>query len=110
MGATLPPSGAAEQGLANHGTAETDARRRAVNDFIRTSGAFDAVVDFSAATEDPAQPGRLLPADDTNSSVGGPGDHLHPDRAGFLAMGHAFDLQELERLVPSADPVEQGAA
>ena len=101
IGATLTPSGGAEEGLANYGTAETDARRRAVNDFIRTSGMFDAVVDFSAATEDPANPGRLLPAYDTNSSVGGPGDHLHPNRAGFLAMGHAFDLEELERLVDS---------
>ena len=110
IGATLTPSGGAEAGLANYGTAETDARRRAVNDFIRTSGMFDAVVDFSAATEDPANPGRLLPAYDTNSSVGGPGDHLHPNRAGFLAMGHAFDLEELERLVVSADPVEQEAA
>jgi lysophospholipase L1-like esterase len=110
IGATLTPSGGAEESLANYGTAETDARRRAVNDFIRTSGMFDAVVDFSAATEDPANPGRLLPAYDTNSSLGGPGDHLHPNRAGFLAMGHAFDLQELERLVASADPAEQEAA
>jgi lysophospholipase L1-like esterase len=102
IGATLTPSGGAEAGLANYGTAETDAERRAVNDFIRTSGQFDAVVDFAAATEDPADPSRLLPAYDTNTSVGGPGDHLHPNRAGFLAMGSAFDLEELERLVDSA--------
>jgi lysophospholipase L1-like esterase len=110
IGATLTPSGGAEESLANYGTAETDARRRAVNDFIRTSGMFDAVADFSAATEDPANPGRLLPDYDTNSSLGGPGDHLHPNRAGFLAMGHAFDLEELERLVASADAAEQEAA
>ena len=102
IGATLTPSGGAEAGLANYGTAETDAKRRAVNDFIRTSGQFDAVVDFAAATEDPADPSRLLPAYDTNTSVGGPGDHLHPNRAGFLAMGSAFELEELERLVDSA--------
>jgi lysophospholipase L1-like esterase len=104
IGATLTPSGGAEANLANYGTAETDAQRRAVNDFIRTSGAFDAVVDFAAATEDPADPSRLLPAYDTNSSVGGPGDHLHPNRAGFLAMGAAFDLAELRALVASAAP------
>jgi lysophospholipase L1-like esterase len=104
IGATLTPSGGAEEGLANYGTAETDAQRRAVNDFIRTSGRFDAVVDFAAATEDPADPSRLLPAYDTNTSVGGPGDHLHPNRAGFLAMGHAFDLGELEELVASTAP------
>jgi lysophospholipase L1-like esterase len=102
IGATLTPSGGAAENLANYGTAETDAQRRAVNDFIRTSGEFDAVVDFSAATADPADPSRLLPAYDTNTSVGGPGDHLHPNRAGFLAMGAAFDLEELERLVDSA--------
>jgi lysophospholipase L1-like esterase len=109
IGATLTPSGGAEEGLANYGTAETDAQRRAVNDFIRTSGRFDAVVDFAAATEDPADPSRLLPAYDTNTSVGGPGDHLHPNRAGFLAMGHAFDLEELRELVASTDPELQGA-
>ena len=102
IGATLTPSGGAEAGLANYGTAETDAKRRAVNDFIRTSGQFDAVVDFAAATEDPADPSRLLPAYDTNTSVGGPGDHVHPNRAGFLAMGSAFELEELERLVDFA--------
>jgi lysophospholipase L1-like esterase len=109
IGATLTPSGGAEEGLANYGTAETDAQRRAVNDFIRTSGRFDAVVDFAAATEDPADPSRLLPAYDTNTSVGGPGDHLHPNRAGFLAMGYAFDLEELRELVASTDPELQGA-
>ena len=104
IGATLTPSGGAADNLANYGTAETDEQRRAVNDFIRTSGAFDAVVDFAAATEDPADPSRLLPAYDTNTSVGGPGDHLHPNRAGFLAMGAAFDLEELRALVASAAP------
>jgi lysophospholipase L1-like esterase len=103
IGATLTPSGGAAGGLANYGTAETDEQRRAVNDFIRTSGTFDAVVDFAAATADPADPSRLLPAYDTNSSVGGPGDHLHPNRAGFLAMGSAFDLEELQALVASAE-------
>jgi hypothetical protein len=68
------------------------------------------VVDFSAATEEPADPSRLLPAYDTNTSVGGPGDHLHPNRAGFLAMAHAFDLGQLEQLVVSAEPQDQEAA
>jgi lysophospholipase L1-like esterase len=109
IGATLTPSGGAAAGLANYGTAETDEQRRAVNDFIRTSGAFDAVVDFAAVTENPADPSRLLPAYDTNSSVGGPGDHLHPNRAGFLTMGSAFDLEELQALVASAAPQAMAA-
>jgi lysophospholipase L1-like esterase len=95
IGATLTPSAGTEFGL--YGTPETDAKRRMINDFIRNSGMFDGVADFSAATEDPANPGHLLPAYDTNSTVGGPGDHLHPNRAGFLAMGAAVDLAQLQR-------------
>jgi hypothetical protein len=73
-----------------------------VNDFIRNSGLFDGVADFAAVTEDPANPSRLLPAYDTNTSVAGPGDHLHPNRARFLAMGHAINLAQLKRLVAMA--------
>jgi lysophospholipase L1-like esterase len=95
IGATLTPSAGTAFGL--YGTPETDAKRRMINDFIRTSGMFDGVADFAAATEDPANPGHLLAAYDTNSTVGGPGDHLHPNRAGFLAMGAAVNLEQLLR-------------
>src|SRR4029453_7556772 len=87
IGATLTPSAGTAFGL--YGTPETDAKRRAINDFIRTSGRFDGVADFGAVPGDPAHPGPLLPAYDPNSTVGGPGDHLPPTRAGFLAMGAA---------------------
>ena len=97
IGATLTPSAGTAFGL--YGTAETDAKRRAVNDFIRNSGMFDGVADFSAATEDPSNPGHLLPAYDPNTSVGGPGDHLHPNRAGFLAMARAVNVAQLQRFV-----------
>jgi lysophospholipase L1-like esterase len=100
IGATLTPAGGTAFGL--YGTPETEAKRRVINDFIRHSGLFDGVADFSAVTEDPANPGHLLPAYDTNTSVGGPGDHLHPNRAGFLAMGHAVNLAQLKRLVAMA--------
>ena len=102
IGATLTPSAGTTFGL--YGTPETDAKRRTINNFIRTSGMFDGVADFSAVTEDPANPGHLLPAYDTNSSVGGPGDHLHPNRAGFLAMGGAVDVSQVLRfaLYPAA--------
>jgi lysophospholipase L1-like esterase len=95
IGATLTPSAGTAFGL--YGTAATDAARRQINAFIRSSGTFDGVADFSAATEDPANPGHLRPQFDLNSSVGGPGDHLHPNRAGFLAMARAINLRELER-------------
>jgi lysophospholipase L1-like esterase len=99
IGATLTPSGGTEFGL--YGTPATDAARREVNDFIRNGGMFDGVADFSAVTEDPANPGHLRPAYDTHSSVGGPGDHLHPNRAGLLAMGRAVDVAQLEGFVRS---------
>ncbi|GAA4604650.1 lysophospholipase L1-like esterase [Actinoplanes octamycinicus] len=97
IGATLTPSAGTAFGL--YGTPETDAKRRTINDFIRTGGLFDGVADFAAVTEDPANPGHLLPAFDTNSSAGGPGDHLHPNRAGFLAMAGAIDVAQLRSLV-----------
>lgn len=66
-------------------TAAKAAIRAQVNDWIRTSGAFDAVIDFDAALRDPANPARLLPAYDS-------GDHLHPNSAGMQAIANAVDL------------------
>jgi lysophospholipase L1-like esterase len=94
VGATLTPSAGTAFGL--YGTPETDAQRRLINGFIRHGGMFDGVADFAAVTEDPANPGHLLAAYDTNSSVGGPGDHLHPNRAGFIAMAGAVDVRQLQ--------------
>ena len=65
--------------------AANEAKRQAVNQWIRTSGAYDAVIDFDAITRDPAKPTRLLPAYDS-------GDSLHPSDAGYKAMGEAIDL------------------
>jgi len=62
-----------------------DSVRKTVNDWIRTSGAFDAVVDLDAAVRDPAAPTRLLAAYDS-------GDHLHPSAAGYQKMGEAVAL------------------
>jgi lysophospholipase L1-like esterase len=62
-----------------------EAVREAVNNWIRTSGAYDAVVDFEAATRDPNNPKRLRADLD-------PGDHLHPNDAGYQAMANAVDL------------------
>jgi lysophospholipase L1-like esterase len=59
-----------------------------VNQFIRTSGVFDAVVDFDAAVRDPADPQRMLPAYDS-------GDHLHPGDAGYERMAAAVRLDRL---------------
>src|SRR5216684_4601878 len=76
---------------AAHGFPEQDQKRRALNDFIRTGGLFDAVIDFDRATLDP-QSGGLKAEFVPESTTGGAGDKLHPNRAGYLAMGMAIDL------------------
>jgi lysophospholipase L1-like esterase len=77
-----------------HGTPDAEARRQAINTFIRTSGIFAGVADFDAATRDEST-GGLRAAFVPNSTIGGPGDRLHPNRAGYLAMGQAIDLMLL---------------
>ena len=52
-----------------------------MNQFIRSSGVFDAVVDFDAAVLDP-QTGEMRQQFQPNSTIGGAGDKLHPNRAG----------------------------
>jgi lysophospholipase L1-like esterase len=80
MGCTLTPfEGAA------YFSAEGETKRQAVNKFIRTSGAYDAVIDFDAAVRDPAHQERILALYDS-------GDHLHPNDAGYKAMAEAIDL------------------
>jgi lysophospholipase L1-like esterase len=76
---------------ANHGSPEEDAKRKALNEFIRTGGLFDGVADFDAATIDP-ETGGMRPEFVPESTTGGPGDKLHPNRVGYLAMGMAIDL------------------
>jgi lysophospholipase L1-like esterase len=68
-----------------HPGPSTDADRQAVNEWIRTPGHFDAVIDFDKVMRDPHHPERLLPAFDS-------GDHLHPSPAGYAAMGNAVPV------------------
>jgi lysophospholipase L1-like esterase len=74
-----------------HGFPEQDQKRKALNAFIRTSGVFDAVIDFDPATLD-TKSGRLKPEFVHDTTTGGPGDGLHPNRGGYNAMGNAVDL------------------
>jgi lysophospholipase L1-like esterase len=85
VGATILPCGGTK---VYRSDADADADRQAVNTWIRTSGAFDAVIDFDALTRDPAHPERLLPAYDS-------GDLLHPSPAGYKAMGEAVPFAAL---------------
>jgi GDSL-like Lipase/Acylhydrolase family len=80
LGATLTPY----QGSAPYADAG-EATREAVNDWVRTSGAFDGVVDFDLALREPANPLRLLPAYDS-------GDHIHPGDAANAAMADTVNL------------------
>jgi lysophospholipase L1-like esterase len=89
IGATL--TSALNATNAAHGSKEQDGKRRALNAFIRSSGVFDAVADFDAVTFDPST-GEMRAAFIPESTTGGPGDKLHPNRAGYLAMGGAIDL------------------
>jgi len=65
---------------------ENEAKRQAVNQWIRGSGEYDAVIDFDKAMRDPADPLRLNPAYDS-------GDHLHPNQAGTAAMAAAVPVR-----------------
>jgi lysophospholipase L1-like esterase len=83
FGATLTPfEGTTIQG---YFSAEKEAKRKAVNEWIRNGHAFDGVIDFEKAARDPQHPDRMLPADDG-------GDHLHPGDVGYKAMAEAIDL------------------
>ncbi len=79
-GATLLPFGGSFYDSVDH-----EAAREQVNEWIRNSGRFDAVIDLDAALHDPANPLRLLPSADS-------GDHLHPSETGHRMMADAVDL------------------
>lgn len=82
-GVPILPFGGSDYASEPHETA-----RRAVNEWIRHGGCFDAVLPLDEAVADPEDPTRLLPAFDT-------GDHLHLNPAGYQAMADAVDLSLL---------------
>ncbi|HEY3854266.1 MAG TPA: SGNH/GDSL hydrolase family protein [Verrucomicrobiae bacterium] len=81
FGATITPFGRSQYSSPEH-----EAARKTVNDWIRASGRFDAVIDFDAAVRDPSEPANLLPVYDT-------GDNLHLNPSGYRAMADAMDLK-----------------
>ena len=80
IGATLTPF----EGHSYYTAARENVRKR-FNDWLRSSGAYDAVVDFDLALRDPARPTRLRTTYDS-------GDHLHPNNAGYQTMAQAVPL------------------
>jgi lysophospholipase L1-like esterase len=81
-GATITPNGSST--VPGAFTPEIEAKRQAVNRWIRTGGAFDAVIDFDAVVRDPADPTRMLALLDD--------DGVHPNDAGHAAMANAINL------------------
>jgi lysophospholipase L1-like esterase len=81
FGTTITPYAGADFYWSGDGEAD----RQKINEWIRTSGRFDAVIDFDAALRDPADPSRLASAFDS-------GDHLHPSPAGYERMAEAVDV------------------
>ena len=90
IGATLTPFEDTFKGTPIEGYYNTDKeqKREAVNQWIRSSGAFDGVIDFDAVARDPNRPTHILAAYDC-------GDHLHPQDAGYKAMADSIDLKIL---------------
>jgi lysophospholipase L1-like esterase len=85
LGATISPYGGS--GYYAPGP-DNEADRLAYNQWIRSAGVVDGVVDFDAALRDPAQPDHLLKALDN--------DGLHPSTAGYKAMADAVPLDQLK--------------
>ena len=83
FGATLTPYEGAD-----YYTEDGEQARQSVNQWIRSSGAFDGVFDFDAAVRDPKQPKRFREGYHS-------GDFLHPSATGYKAMVEAVDLMVL---------------
>jgi len=77
-----------------HGRKSVDGHRRSFNDLIRNSNIFDGIIDFDKVTIDEST-GQLRHEMVPNSSIGGPGDLLHPNRIGYQAMGMAVDIDTI---------------
>lgn len=90
FGATLTPYEGAD-----YYSADGEAQREAVNQWIRTSGAFDGVIDFDAAVRDPNHPSQFREGYHS-------GDHLHPSATGYKAMADAIDLSLLRKGMENA--------
>ena len=96
FGATITPF----EGSPDY-TDEGEADRQAVNQWIRTTGLLDRVVDFDAAMRDPTHLSRL------RENVDG-GGHLHPNDGGYAVMGDAVDLGLFVRHTRVDDPASFG--
>lgn len=86
--ATLPPFGPIPERPGYYSEA-SEAKRVAVNQWIRGAKGFEGVIDFETALHDPKAANRMLPAYDS-------GDHLNPNDAGYKAMADAVPMRLFE--------------
>jgi lysophospholipase L1-like esterase len=84
-GATITPFGGSF-----YYSSETEAVRQAVNEWIRNSGKFDAVIDMDKVTRNPEKPTHLKQTADC-------GDHLHLNPTGYQMLADAVDLTLFSR-------------
>ena len=96
-GGTLTPFQAFLPGI--YYTAVGEEQRQAVNQWIRTDKAYDAVIDFDKVLRDPRNPAVIRPAYDS-------GDNLHPNDAGYKAMADAIDLSLFKERIPARRTVD----
>jgi len=87
IGATISRSEGAD--IPGYYSESKDAVRQTANKWIRTSGSFDAVIDFDPVFRDPDHPSRLLPRFASKN-------RLHPNDVGYQAMADAIDLALLK--------------
>ena len=91
IGATLTPYVGA-----TYASDEGEVMREALNEWIRTSGAYDAVFDFDKVVQDPANPKQILASLNIR-------DHLHPNDAGYKAMADSIDLSVFNSKAKAAE-------
>ena len=98
FGATLTPM---QGSIYTDAAGVREATRQAINHWIRTSGRFDAVIDFDRAVRDPRMPAIIAPAFDS-------GDHLHLNPAGYQALAQAVDLDLFRMRADGRPPLDRG--
>ena len=90
FGATITPFGAPNDTIQTYSTPQRLATRQRINEWIRTSGMFDAVIDFDKVVRDPNNLEQLNP-------IYNSGDYLHPTQLGYEVMARAFPLDIFEQ-------------
>lgn len=96
LGATV--GSALNSTSAAHGSLDQDTKRKGLNEFIKTSTLFEGYVDFDQVSSDPTT-GEMRAEFVPESTTGGAGEKLHPNRVGYQAMGNAFDLRVIAKIL-----------